>query len=180
MYLNVPQRYILDLLGEYGCLKKSQLLFMVKADVADYLQNIDRMAAHLYRHREVDTLTLDGGGLLVMLPGAKPDWDVINAFDAVIECKNEVKSHKRGKPPSLITIDLSNGKGVANEINVLPVKPGAEKEAENYANENLSDDFYIAFFLISKKEQMAKIKPGCKHLFMLPEGGSVNFYENTT
>ena len=74
--LTVPQAGILELLGELGCLRKRHIGQFAAAKYGSRPEHVARMLAQLATMGKVQA-----DDDFVMLPGRKPDFDVIRAVD---------------------------------------------------------------------------------------------------
>jgi len=77
--LKVPQAGILELLGELGCLRKRHIGQFAAAKYGSSTEHVARMLAQLATMGKVQA-----DDDFVMLPGRKPDFDVIRAVDVAM------------------------------------------------------------------------------------------------
>ncbi len=77
--LTVPQAGILELLGELGCLRRRHIGQFAAARYSSRPEHIARMLAQLATMGKVQA-----DDNFVMLPGRKPDFDVIRAVDVAM------------------------------------------------------------------------------------------------
>ena len=77
--LTVPQAGILELLGELGCLRKRHIGQFAAAKYGSRPEHVARMLAQLATMGKVQA-----DDDFVMLPGRKPDFDVIRAVDVAM------------------------------------------------------------------------------------------------
>lgn len=187
MYLNLYQKYILELLGEYGGLLKRQLEVLVKHFKEPHLRNIDGYLKQLHRFEEIQFVGYMDD-VAVVLKGGKTDADMINSFDVMLSFTDYLIGFEKGiKPVALRFCVNFNGKN-EREINVVPISIGKEKEtavyADNYAVSIDDDADKISYpplwiFVLQDKRQMSMIKEKTNFSFAVIENGNVEFYENT-
>lgn len=180
MYINRYQRYMLDLLEEYGCLKKSQLAFMVINNVGKNLQHVDGYVSQLQRFNKVHTAPC-GEDCYVSLPGMQPDHFVIQAFDVLLAFNAQLMSHNLGKKPVAIRMYLQIGIDKNRVVYVIPVDYGNERYLEGFAQEHFTEGNGFVIFLVFSKQQMNALSPDCDYSFALRNGEEIIFYDaNTT
>ena len=175
MYLNVFQKYMKELIDEYGTLLKRQLLVMVNSHIGSQLPNIDRYVFQMCQFGHFET-----GWIVdeeyVGYEGAEPDFDVIRSVDVMIAFLPNVKEHRRSREPVCIRFFA----GVNNnekEIGIIPVKYGTEKKVSDFANDKTGDGkCEVVIFLLEDKQQMKQIHTdrNCKFAVIGKKG--VEFY----
>ena len=185
MYLNLYQKYILELLEEYSGLLKRQLEFMVKRFKEPYLRDINGYVHQLNRFEKIQCADYMGEEALI-LPGRKIDGNIIAAFDVMMEFSECLIHHELGNPPVLIRFFISPDGKREQELNIVPVPKGRESTAVHYAEWyviNLADNAdKISYppswiFVIQDKQQMSLIKPKAEYSFVIIENGKPVFYE---
>jgi len=176
MYLNRAQKYVLELLREYGALKKSQLEVMARHKVAEYLTNLNGYLKQMSQGREIDVLPCGDKDAYIALPGTEPDADLIAAFDVVIAMRSRIETHSKGKGRVKINFTFETEKNRINQAFVLAVHPGEEPVAVAYADNNLQGDFQTVFFLCFRKGQMQLINSQCEHIFAVHNKGETLFF----
>lgn len=176
MYINRYQKYMLELLDEYGCLKKSQLAFTVINNVENRLKHVDGYLSQLHRFDRVHMAPC-GEDYYVSLPGIEPDYHVIQAFDVLMEFNEQLVSHERGKSPVAIRLYLQTGLEKVRDVYVIPVDYGNEKILEEFAQENFSEGNGFVIFLVFSKQQMNEISPECDYSFAIKNGEEIIFFD---
>ena len=175
MYLNRVQKYVLELLREYGALKKSQLEVMAQYMVYEYLADLNGYLRQMYQGREIDILPCGKNDAYICLPDIEPGKDLIAAFDVIVELRWRVETHRRGVEPVKIIFDFETGDRI-HEAFVLPVLPGQEKAMVAYADARFQDEFKTVFFLCYKKAQIKSVVSKCNHVFAIREKGGISFF----
>ena len=165
---------MLDLLNEYGCLKKSQLAFMTINNMEKHLQNVDGYLEQLYRFKLIEISKLDDGNFLIYLTGYEKNDDILFAFDVMMEFNEHIVSHKRGKMPITIKFFVNCGK---SEMNIIVVNLGYENEIEDFVNDTFLSSKDSVFFLLYNKNQMKLLHPNCQFSFVMKEGDEIQFFE---
>lgn len=187
MYLNLYQKYILELLREYGGILKRQLEMLVKHFKEPHLRNIDGYLEQLRRFEKIQFVGYMGE-VAVVLKGGKPNKDMINAFDVMLNFKDYLIGFEKGFKPVILRFYVNFNNKNEREINVVPIKVGKEKEkaiyADNYVVITDDDADKISYpplwiFVIQDKRQMSLIKAKTNFSFAVIENGNVEFYENT-
>jgi len=178
VYLNKAQKYVLELLREYGALKKSQLEAMARYKVADYLSDLNGYLRQMYQGKEIEIRPCGEQDAYICLPGAEPDDGLIAAFDVVIALRERIEMHYRGTTPVKIVFAYDT-KSRVQEAFVLPVPPGGEAAMAAYADAKLQDKFKTVFFLCYKKSQMKSVVSQCNHIFAVRENGEIRFFKGS-
>lgn len=183
MYLNLYQKYMLELLGEYGGMPKRQLEFMTKFFVEKHLRDVNGYVAQLAMFRKV-TITNFGGEEIVTLPGHYADDDVIASVDIMLEFAKHITFHKRGRDPIAVQFYIAAGESETKEINICPVHRGMERSmaeyAEGYAkdlDEPVNGKSTSWVFLIDSKSQIKLIKPDVSYSFAMKTDKEIVFYD---
>ena len=165
MYLNRAQKYVLELLGKYDVLKKSQLEIMVRYKVSEYLKDLNGYLKQLRQEQQIDVIPCGKNDAYICLPGADPDDDLIAAFDVITAIRERAENHRKGNGRVQIKFDYIADENRIHDAFVLVVHPGMEQEISAHADKHLQQDFHTVFFLCAKKAQMKKINSICNHIF---------------
>lgn len=186
MYINLYQKYILELLEEYGGLLKRQLEFMVKRFKEPYLRDINGYVYQLRRFGKVCCVDYMGEEA-VILPGRDIDGNIIAAFDIMLEFAEYLVYHEIGKAPVIIRIFINSDSKREQEINVISVLQGQEKQimyyTERYAIDTVENADKIShppawIFLIQNIQQMNLISSKAEYSFVIIEKGKPVFYDS--
>lgn len=185
MYLNIYQKYILELLREYGGLLKRQLEFMVKRFKEPHLLNIDGYIYQLKRFERI-YCTDYMGEEAVILPGREIDDNIIIAFDIMLQFSDYIAGHEKACSPVTMRFFISPDNNSMQEINIVPVAYDKEIEVVHYAEGYMIDIAENAekishppawIFLIHDKRQMKQITPKVEYSFVVMKNGKPVFYE---
>lgn len=185
MYLNLYQKYILELLEEYGGLLKRQLEFMVKRFKEPYLRDINGYVYQLRRFEKVWCADYMGEEA-VILPGREIDGNIIAAFDIMLEFAEYLVHYEIGKSPVVMRFFINPDSKNEQEINVISALQGQEQEISYYAERYEVDTTENAdkisnapawIFLIQDIQQMKLISPKAEYSFVIMENGKPVFYE---
>lgn len=110
MYLNLYQKYILELLTEYGGLLKRQLEVMVKHFKESHLYNIDGYLEQLRRFGRIEFADCKGE-CAVILPGREINEVVVTAFDIMLNFLDYLIGCEVGIEPVILRFYINpNGK----------------------------------------------------------------------
>lgn len=173
MYVNLCQRYILDLLYEYDALTKNQIEFMTMQHFENHLRNIDGYLEQLHRFGKVNYIND-----IVVLDGREPNDDMIAAFNLVVEFGDIMVSHKKGIPPVAIEIVITATKKNKRLLNIIPVNFGFEKEITYFANKHYDNELGdSAVFMLKSEKQMQLVRPNCRYSYALCKNGDVQLFE---
>ena len=178
MYLNRAQKYVLELLGEYGVLKKSQLEIMARYKVSEHLKNLNGYLKQLRQEQRIDVIPCGKNDAYICLPGADPDDDLIAAFDVITAIRERAENHRKGNGRAQIRLNYIAEENRIHNAFVLVVHPGMEQEISAYADKHMQQDFHTVFFLCAKKAQMKKINSLCNHIFAVKIKGEMLFFKN--
>lgn len=185
MYLNLYQKYILELLEEYGGLLKRQLEFMVKRFKEPHLRDINGYVHQLDRFEKIQ-LTELAGEEAVILPGRRIDADIVRSVDIMLKFSGCLVHHNRGRPPVSLQFEINSDASASIEVNILPVDSGFEKEAvylaEHYVTEFNDSNLGQSpewIFLLRDRAQMQYIRPNAEYSFAVMEENEPVFYRDT-
>lgn len=185
MYLNIYQKYILDLLREYDGLTERQLEVLVKHFKEPHLYNINGYLEQLRRFDKIEIVPYRGEDT-VILPGGRINEYMVRAFDIMIQFIDYLKDFKRGDNTVLLRFYIIADEKNEQEINIVPVEIGGEDIAVRYANEyavNISESADKIshppswIFVIQDKKQMSRINPNTDYSFVLASESETVFYE---
>ena len=98
MYLNELQRYMKELVDEYGPLLKRQLLMMLNSKFRYQLKNVDGFSAQMCQFGDYATGWI-GDEEYLGHKEAEPNIDLIRSIDVMNTFLPNVKSHRRSKAP---------------------------------------------------------------------------------
>ena len=184
MYLNRAQKYVLELLGEYGALKQSQLEIMARYNISEYLGNLNGYLRQMHQEREIDVSLCSGEDAYICLPDTEPNSDVAAAFDIIAALRERVENHRKGTGLTQIQFDFETEKNRIHQGFAMVVHIGMEAAVSKYADKHLSQDFQTVFFLCDSKSQIKKITAECNHtlkgtrIFAVNEKGTIAFFKN--
>jgi len=176
MFFNAYQKYIAELIDEYGSLLKSQLLRMVNQKFHVRLANLDAYIAQMCRFSDFAELP-QGGDTVVLHRGHDPDYDAIRSVEVMLGfLKNLVRHNKsRGYVAVRFYVAAKDGE---KELCVIPVKTGTERQVNAYAADKFeAARSEIVIFLLDSKEQMRLIQAECNYKFALVTDGGVVFFK---
>lgn len=184
MYLNLYQKYMLELLDEYDGLLKRQLEFLTKYYRESHLRNVDGYVAQMAMFGVVK-ITEYNGEEAVVLPGHLLEADIIAAIDVTRHFIEHITSFRRARFPLAMQFYIKTNGDDMQEVNIYPVHKGEEALAlsfvENYAIETndiaKSKKAPAWIFLIDEKEQIKLLKPDAEYSFAVVEKGKTVFYE---
>ncbi len=185
MYLNLYQKYILELLNEYGGLLERQLEMLVKHFKEPHLYNIDGYLEQLRRFDKIEIVPYRGEDT-VILPGGKINEDMVTAFDIMLKFKDYLVSFETANIPVILRFTINPNNKTEQEMNIVPVPKGKEDMAVHYAEwcviniaENADKISYPPswIFVIQDKRQIPLIKPKADYSFVIMENGEPVFYE---
>lgn len=181
MYLNPYQKYIMELLIEYGSLMQRQLLKLVNAKFKVLLPNIDRYIEQLCKFGDCEK-NGDGDDAIISIRSvdenkAEPNYDIIRSVDVLIAFLPKVIWHRKSRSFVAVRFFISTYKH-DKAVSVIPVKEGFEKEIESFTEDNFTyASSEIVIFLLEDSKQMKKINPGCYHRFAIIGKEGVTFYK---
>ena len=175
MFFNAYQKYIAELIDEYGSLLKSQLLRLVNQKFNAGLANLDGYIMQMCCFADFAELP-QGGDTVVLHRGHDPDYDAIRSVEVMLGfLKNLVRHNKsRGYVSVRFYVTAKDGE---KEICVVPVKTGAEQQVSAYAADKFDAvKSEIVIFLLDNKDQMRLINTDCNCRFALvTDNGAVFF-----
>ncbi len=185
MYLNLYQKYILQLIREYDGLLKRQLEAMVKHFKEPHLYNIDGYLEQLRRFEKIKIVPYKGEDT-VILPSGRINENMITAFDIMLKFLDYLEKFEAGINPVILRFYIKPNDNSEQEINIVPVEIGKENTLAQYAERyvvNIAEDAdKISYppswiFIIQDKKQMSLIKPKADYSFVIVENGEPVFYE---
>lgn len=186
MYLNLYQKYILELLEKYGGLLKCQLEFMVKCFKEPHLRDINGYVYQLKRFEKVRCIDYMGEEAVV-LPGREVDGNIVAAFDIMLEFSDYLVRHEKGEMPVIIRFFINPDSKCEQEINIALVTEGKEADVTHYAERYVLDIVESAdkishppawIFLIQNIQQMKLMSAKAEYSFVIIENGKPVFYES--
>lgn len=172
MFCNPYQRYINELLCEYGALTAEQLRRAVNIRFSKNFKNID---AYLEQMCRFDDYVMQG--TLILPRGAIPDYDIVRAFEVLLCFLTNGVRHYRAKGYESIRFVVP-GDMHDKEISIIPVRQGCERAVSGYADSKFSEDkCEVVIFLVEEKEQIGKIKTSCNCKFVVVTSGGTQFFK---
>ena len=177
MFLNPYQKYIDELINEYGPLQIRQLLLMVNEKFKTLFPNLDGYVAQMERYSDYERLG-DGEEALVGIKGMQPDYDIIRSFEVMLSFLPQLVWHRRSREPVTIRFYIDSDDHT-REISIIPVKQGAEKAISEYVNDKFTNSkSEVIMFLLEDKSQMKKISSKCYQRFAVIGKKGVVFYKD--
>lgn len=175
MYMNACQKYIAELLDEYGPLLVRQLLAMVNFKFSTKLTTLDGYISQMCRFSDFIKIS-ESKNIILAHKGDELDYDLIRAFDVMIRFLPNVLWHRRARTPEILRFLTSTAER-EKEICVVSVRSGDEKRIGSYAGDKYSDESELIILLLDDKEQMKKLNVQCNRRFAVFENGEVVFYK---
>ena len=175
MYLNACQKYIAELLEEYGPLLKRQLLTMAKHKFQTVLPNLDGYIGQMCHYGDFEQYTLSNE-LVIAPKGAEPDFDVIRSVDVMLQFFPNVIQHRKSRGFITIRFFVSTPEH-DKEISVIPVRAGMEQTVSDFAEDKFGcAKCEVVMFLPDSREQMKRLFPNCYYRFAILEKDGVKFF----
>lgn len=176
MFMNAYQKYITELIGEYGSLLKSQLLKLVNHKFKCNLPNLNGYINQLCRFDDFEEIVY-GQDTVVLHKGDVPNYDIIRSVSVMMSFLQNVLYHNKSSGMISVRFYVSSGDN-DKEINIIPIKQGCEKMAQRFADDKFSNaKCEVVIFLLEDKEQKQKIKAICNCKFaVITEKGPI-FYK---
>lgn len=175
MYLNAYQKYIDELIDEYGALLERQLLAMVNARFKTALKNISSYTQQMCTFSDFKKEPY-GNEYIFMNNSAEVDYDIIRSFEVMLKFIPNIISHNKSKGNISIRFFV-NVNDNNKEICIIPVKQGYEKMISSYVADKLKNERNeVVIFLLDAKEQIKLINADCNCKFsVITENGAVFF-----
>ena len=176
MFMNAYQKYISELLSEYGSLLKSQLLKLVNHKFKCALPNLNGYVSQLCRFADFEEIVY-GRDTIVLHKGDVPDYDMIRSVSVMLSFLESIVMHNKSSGMITIRFYVSSGEN-DKEISIIPVKQGGEKQAQHFADDKFTDTkCEVVIFLLDNREQKQFIKAKCNCKFaVISEKGPI-FYK---
>ena len=175
MYMNACQKYIAELLDEYGPLLVRQLLAMVNFKFSTKLTTLDGYISQMCRFSDFIKIS-ESKNIILARKGDEPDYCIIRSFDVMIRFLPNVVWHRGARSPETLRFLTSNTER-DKEICIIPVRRGDEKHLSAYAADKYGDECELVIFLLDDKEQMKKFNVQCNRRFAVFEKGEGVFYK---
>ena len=176
MFFNAYQKYIAELIDEYGSLLKSQLLRMVNEKFSVRFANLDGYITQMCRFADFAELP-QGSDTVVLHRGHDPDYDVIRSVEVMLGFLKNLVRHNKSRSYVSVRFYVAAKDG-EKEICVIPVKIGTERQVSAYAADKFAAiENEIVIFLLNDKEQMRSIQAECNCKFALVTDSGVVFFK---
>ena len=175
MYLNELQRYMKELIDEYGPLLKRQLLVMLNSKFRYQLKNVDGFSAQMCQFGDYETGWI-GEEEYLGHKGVEPNIDLIRSIDVMNTFQPNIKMHRRSR--NVISIRFCAGIGEhEKDISIIPVKPGDEQTVSMFVDDKVGDGkCEIVIFLLEDKKQIKALDVDCNAKYALIDKNGVSFY----
>ena len=176
MYMKACQKYIAELLDEYGPLLQRQLRLMANAKFEVAEPNINTYIGQLYRFGDFERKDIPGD-TLILPKGVPPDFDMIRSFEVLTSFVPNVISHNKANGHISIRFFVDANEH-NKEICVIPVKQGNERIASAFAGDKFGNSkCEVVIFLLDSKAQMKLIKADCNFKFAKIEKQGAVFFK---
>ena len=175
MYLNELQRYMKELVDEYGPLLKRQLLVMLNSKFRYQLKNVDGFSAQMCQFGDYATGWI-GDEEYLGHKDAEPNINLIRSIDVMNTFLPNVRMHRRSKTP--VSIRFCAGMGEhEKDISIIPVKPGEEQTVSLFVNDKVGEGkCEIVIFLLEDKKQIKALDVDCNAKYALINKKGVSLY----
>ena len=177
MFLNPYQKYIDELINEYGPLQMRQLVLMVNAKFKTQFPNLDGYVAQMERYYGYERVG-EGEEALAGISGMQPDYDIIRSVEVMLHFLPQLVWHRKSRGFVIIRFYV-DGDNHTREISVIPVKQGEERRVSEYVNDKFSvNKSEVVMYLLEDKSQMKKISSSCYQRFAVITKNGVVFYKS--
>ena len=179
MYMNNCQKYIAELIAEYGPLLQRQLLAMVKHKFDTPIDNLDGYIYQMCRFSEYEK-TGDGDDAIVGVKDTIPDYDIIRSVEVMLAFMPQVVWHRKSKDFISLCFFISTPEH-DKEIYIIPVHQGYEDAVTKFANDKFEyTKSEVVMFLLESVEQMKSINPDCYCKFAILGKDGVSFFKKSS
>lgn len=176
MFFNAYQKYIAELIDEYGSLLKGQLLRMVNERFHVRLSNLDGYILQMCRFADFAELP-QGRDAVILHRRHDPDYDIIRSVEVMLSFLEKLVRHNKSRGYVSVRFCVAAKDG-EKEISIVPVKTGAERQVSAYAADKFeAEKSEIVIFLLDNKEQMRLINTDCNCKFALVTESGVVFFK---
>lgn len=177
MYMNTCQKYIEDLLDEYGPLLQRQLLVMVNARFQTQLTDLTGYVNQMCQFGSFETEVI-ANDVLLSPKGTLPDFEMIRCFDVMLPFAHNIIWHRKGRGFVKLRFFVSTQRH-DKEISVIPVKQGAERTISRYVEDKFGNaKCEVVIFLLRNKEQIQNIRVECNCKFAVFDKNGVQFFKS--
>ena len=175
MYLNAYQKYIDELIDEYGALLERQLAVMVNAKFKTNFKSISAYTQQMCTFSDFKKEPY-GNEHIFMNNSVEADFDIIRSFEVMLKFLPNIISHNKSKGNISIRFFV-NVNDNNKEICIIPVKQGYEKMISSYVADKFKNERNeVVIFLLDAKEQIKLINADCNCKFsVVTENGAVFF-----
>lgn len=172
--MNIFQRYIKELLDEFGPLLQHQLEELVRHKTGIPLPNLDGYISQMCQFDDYVKTELYGE-FLVSLVGAEPDFDIIRSIKVMLCFIDNLVDYCKGSEHSALMF-IAVTDGAEKDLCVIPVKKGMEHIVSAQVDNAYKNPGTIIIFLLDDKEQMKHINTERPCKFAIIAGQDVTFY----
>ena len=175
MYLNAYQKYIDELIDEYGALLERQLAVMVNAKFKTNFKSISAYTQQMCTFSDFKKEPY-GNEHIFMNNSVEADFDIIRSFEVMLKFLPNIISHNKSKGNISIRFFV-NVNDNNKEICVIPVRQGYEKMISSFVEDKFKNERNeVVIFLLDAKEQIKLINADCNCKFsVVTENGAVFF-----
>ncbi len=174
MYMNACQKYIYDLILEYGSLLKRQLLTMINFKFNTRLSNINGYIAQMCIYSDITVLN-DNNDEIVLRKETEPDYDMIRSFDIMLAFMPKIEYPRKSRSFVSITFYINSGTSI-KKVAVIPVKESMEKVIASFAEDKFGDEKKdVVIFLLDSRKQLRLVRSECNHKFAIIDKKGVSF-----
>lgn len=169
MLLTVPQKYLKDLLKDFGALKKNQVESLLK--IKDKYSNYERTVIPMINGREA----MEKGEYLTTYNSSIVRENII-AIDIMLMIENEnVEVIQKGNAPFTLTFFKKRSDKLWR-FDVCVVKPGYEMVL-TAALEGINPKYRTIIFVLENPEQQENLIAPCDYCFAWKQNGEYHFYK---
>ena len=177
MFLNPYQKYIDELINEYGPLYMRQLVNLVNAKFKTRFATLNGYVAQMERYYYYER-NEEGCETLVYIGGMHPDYNIIRSMDVMLHFINQVIWHRKSGDYVSIRFYVDSD-GHTREVSVIPVNKGSEKRVSDYVNDKVTNDkSEVVMYLLDDKSQIRKITSKRYQRFAYITENGVVFYKS--
>lgn len=169
MLLTVPQKYLKELLKEFGALKIRQTKKLIRMKIPDYsyYKTIKPLIA-IGDIKEQGEYILDSNGII--------DADIITAIDIMLEIESKtIEMIQKGKSPFTLTFFKHREEKLCR-YDICTAKQGLE-QLLTAELENINAKYRTVVFVLESPEQQDNLFAPCEYCFVWKEEGEYHFYK---
>lgn len=171
MLLSKPQKFLLEILRKFGCLRREQANLLIRMEFPGITTE------PVIHQLVICGMIRQENGIITELARA-PDETLLSSIDIMLLIESvHIPLYQKAEYPFTLTFFRERGEKLWR-YDICPVKSGTEIAIASVL-ERINPKFRVIVFVLEREDQKDHLTAPCEHCFVLKQNSEYHFYKPT-